>query len=97
MKNVWGTEILEVYTVGRVCYFNLKFSNGLNPSKDVENFASGFPAPIGKNITGVALDYDNNISFTSIPYNITIDGDFLVSKSVEFRHTIMCTGSYLIK
>ena len=80
-----------------MCYFNFKFSNGLNPSGNVERFASGFPTPIGNDVACVAFDYDNNVTLESIPCVISSNGELLVSKSVDFQHTIICSGVYLTK
>ena len=94
---MWALKIFEVYKIGRMCYFNISFENGLNPSGNVERFASGFPSPIGKNVTFAAFDYDNDVVLTAIPCVISSTGELLVCKSVDFQHTIICSGVYLTK
>ena len=97
IENMWQLKISEVYTIGRMCYFNMSFSNGLNPSGNVERFASGFPLPIGNNVACVAFDYDNDVTLVAIPCVISSTGELLVCKPVDFQHTIICCGMYLIK
>ena len=97
IENMWQLKISEVYTIGRMCYFNMSFSNGLNPSGNVERFASGFPLPIGKNVACAAFDYDNDVTLVAIPCVISSTGELLISKPVDFQHTIICSGVYLTK
>jgi len=94
---MWQLKNSEVYTIGRMCYFNMSFSNGLNPSGNVERFASGFPLPIGNNVTCAAFDYDNDVTLVAIPCVISSAGELLICKPVDFQHTIICSGVYLTK
>lgn len=94
---MWQLEYSEVYTIGRMCYFNMSFSNGLNPSGNIERFASGFPLPIGNNVTCAAFDYDNDITLVAIPCVISSAGELIISKPVDLQHTIICSGVYLTK
>ena len=37
IENMWALKIFEVYKIGRMCYFNISFENGLNPSGNVDS------------------------------------------------------------
>ena len=94
---MWKLTYMEVYIIGRLCYFNVCFNNGLNPSGNIERFAYGFPIPIGNDFNFTAHDYDTDVTFISIPAVISSEGELLISKSVEFQHDVLCSGIYLVK
>lgn len=96
LQSVWSITTNECHVVGNVCYFNLWFLNGLNPSANVQQFASGFPVPKGRNKNFVGMDYDNNITTITIPITIDADGALYVAQPVAFQHSIICSGSYVI-